>query len=252
MPLGVGGAFTSRFYHNNYIFDLNGITLLLDAGTTLRDSLGASDIEVCDIDYVFITHFHFDHVGGLEELLMKRYWRFVDNEHAPLKLNVIVHETQVNLYHMLLQPGLSNQGLTLNDYCEFIVLPESNSLHLNGYEISLTDISDLHVKGMKSFAVKILETNSKKNILFTSDIKFLTNSNFIEQINENTCAIFQDISFTENQAHSTLNEVLSYYPKRFHNKIYAMHYCDDIESYTYVIQQANINITIQGKPILIE
>ena len=49
-PLGVGGAFTKSNYHNNYIIELDNKFLLIDAGTTLRNSLPAAGFNYFAID----------------------------------------------------------------------------------------------------------------------------------------------------------------------------------------------------------
>ena len=73
-PLGVGQGFSTKYFHNNYIISISNTNILIDAGTTLRFSLEASPYTYTDIDYIFLTHFHFDHIGGLEEFLQRRYW----------------------------------------------------------------------------------------------------------------------------------------------------------------------------------
>ena len=92
IPLGVGGAFTSRFYHNNYIAEIGSKKLLIDAGTTLRTSIKKAGYSYLDIDAVWISHLHSDHVGGLEELILQRYWHFKNGAHLPIKTDIVVHQ----------------------------------------------------------------------------------------------------------------------------------------------------------------
>ncbi len=95
-PLGVGGAFTKSNYHNNYIIQLDEKYMLIDAGTTLRYSLQEAGFNYSDIHFVFISHLHFDHVGGLEEMVLQRFWRFEEGKHTPLKTTIIIHEKLFN------------------------------------------------------------------------------------------------------------------------------------------------------------
>ena len=47
-----------------------GLNLLFDAGRGVAQQLAKAGVELPDLDAVFITHHHFDHTGGLGDLLM--------------------------------------------------------------------------------------------------------------------------------------------------------------------------------------
>jgi len=48
----------------------SGLTLLFDAGRGVATQLVKAGVAVTDLDAVFITHHHFDHIGGLGDLIM--------------------------------------------------------------------------------------------------------------------------------------------------------------------------------------
>lgn len=244
-PLGVGGAFTERFYHNNYCIELNGKTLLLDAGSTLRYSLKSAGFSVNDINYLLISHFHFDHVGGLEELLMKRYWM---KNKPKEKIQLILHEKQIQPLQKLLEPSLHNQNLTVQDYAQFITISDNRPVSAGPFQIQFIDTSNLHVNGLQSFALKVINRDTLHNFLFSADIKNLKGSNLLDYIDEKTELIFQDTSYSGNYVHATIQEVLEYYPPALHPKICAMHYEDEVETYN----QSGIQLVQQGVPIHLE
>jgi len=47
-----------------------GLNLLFDAGRGVATQLARAGVAVTDLDAVFITHHHFDHIGGLGDLVM--------------------------------------------------------------------------------------------------------------------------------------------------------------------------------------
>ncbi|MDI7744083.1 MBL fold metallo-hydrolase [Lysinibacillus fusiformis] len=239
-PLGVGGAFTKNNFHNNYIIELDEKFLLIDAGTTLRNSLPAAGYNYLSMNYVFISHLHSDHVGGLEELVLSRFWHFENGRHAPLKTNVLVHEKLASPLRNYLKNGLENQGRTVDDFCDFNIMHDDETFTIGNYAFSLFDTTNFHADGLISAGFKLSSENV--NIVFSGDLKQLEASALLKQVDANTVAIFQDISFTYNGVHATLQEALDYYPKSLHEKIYAMHYNDNVEDFEDVIQAANIQL----------
>ena len=248
IPLGVGGAFTSRFYHNNYIAEIGSKKLLIDAGTTLRTSIKKAGYSYFDIDAVWISHLHSDHVGGLEELILQRYFHFKNGAHLPIKTDIVVHEAIYPMLRQLLFFPLENGGNTIDDFCHFIVVNDEDLTNFEGLVLQIFNTSDTHIQGMASSALSI--QGPLGNVLYTSDVKNLQEANLLRFVNDKTIAIFQDTSFTMNGAHAFLKEILAYYPKDIHAKIYAMHYNDNIEDFLSAIKQAGIQYVKQHEAIM--
>lgn len=69
--MGSGSAFTigdGNFHSNMFFEDENHHRLLIDCGSDARHSLYQLGLSHGDIDGVYISHLHADHVGGLEWL----------------------------------------------------------------------------------------------------------------------------------------------------------------------------------------
>ncbi len=64
--LGSGSAFTMNNRQSNMILEDDGKILLIDCGTDIRHSLHQQDLSYKDIDAVYISHLHADHIGGME------------------------------------------------------------------------------------------------------------------------------------------------------------------------------------------
>ena len=52
------------------LVEVAGLRLLFDAGRGVATQLAKADVSLHEIDAVFLTHHHFDHIGGLGDLLM--------------------------------------------------------------------------------------------------------------------------------------------------------------------------------------
>lgn len=247
IPLGVGGAFTERFYHNNYVAEIGTKKLLIDAGTTLRESMKKAGYDYVDIDAVWISHLHFDHVGGLEELVLQRFWQLTDGKHTPMKTPIFVHKKVYPQLRKLLSAALDNQGRKVEDFCEFTVVQDKDIIPFEGIELKLFDTTDSHAKGLVSSGLFIKGAHG--NILFPSDIFNLQKADLLRFVNEETLAIFQDTTFTFNGVHAQLKDVLAYFPKELHSLIYVMHYNDNIEDYLQEIELAGIQYVKERESI---
>jgi ribonuclease BN (tRNA processing enzyme) len=71
LPLGVGDAFSARFYSSCLLVEAEGARLLVDCPHPIRKILreataATTPVDVGDIDAVVLTHLHADHCSGLE------------------------------------------------------------------------------------------------------------------------------------------------------------------------------------------
>lgn len=66
--LGSGGFFTLDNFHSNVLLELEdgGAAMLIDCGSDIRHSLDAAEKNFTNIDTIYVSHIHADHIGGLE------------------------------------------------------------------------------------------------------------------------------------------------------------------------------------------
>lgn len=72
--LGTGSAFTQRNWQTNFLIRAQGKRLLIDCGSDIRRSLAEAGYGYRDLDAVYISHQHADHIGGMEWLAFLTYF----------------------------------------------------------------------------------------------------------------------------------------------------------------------------------
>src|SRR5215813_8474415 len=66
--IGTGSAFTMDNFQSNMLLEDSGKRLLIDAGGDVRFALAKVGLGAKDIDALYISHLHADHIGGIEWL----------------------------------------------------------------------------------------------------------------------------------------------------------------------------------------
>lgn len=106
MFLGVSSALTigyKKFQSNMLLTSSSGRNLLIDCGTDIKHSLHAQKLSHRNIDAIYISHLHADHVGGLEWLGFSKL--FLDETKPKL---FISKDQQQPLWENVLKGGMSS------------------------------------------------------------------------------------------------------------------------------------------------
>src|SRR3982074_1147612 len=107
--LGTGFAFSKKYYNNNALVQCNGFNLLVDCGFTAPRALHDLNIKPHQIDGVFITHLHADHIGGLEEFAFQMMYTY---KKKPVLF--IPKALRHGLWEYSLKGGLENPAENIN------------------------------------------------------------------------------------------------------------------------------------------
>ncbi|KTD51830.1 metal-dependent hydrolase of the beta-lactamase superfamily transporter III [Legionella quinlivanii] len=173
--LGTGSAFTvgSNNFQSNVLLQLNGESLLIDAGSDVRFALYDLKIDYHNIRSVYISHLHSDHIGGLEWFALST---FFDPQYQG-KPNLFVSDSVVgDLWSKSLAGGLStlpNQRASLQTYFNVHSINKYGTFVWEGITFKL--IQMIHVFNdyslMPCFGL-MFEYNSTK-IFFTADTQYV-------------------------------------------------------------------------------
>jgi ribonuclease BN (tRNA processing enzyme) len=71
--IGCGNAFSMINFNQSFVLEEGDKKLLIDCGSRIPLALINSGIKLTDIDAIYISHAHSDHIGGLEEAAFTRY-----------------------------------------------------------------------------------------------------------------------------------------------------------------------------------
>jgi ribonuclease BN (tRNA processing enzyme) len=98
---GVGDGWPSADRgHSAFLYRLNGCSVLIDCGESISRSFKASGLSYDLIDDVFLSHLHFDHVGGFF-MLVQGFWL----ERRAKPLTVYAPEDGIPSLRQMLEAG---------------------------------------------------------------------------------------------------------------------------------------------------
>lgn len=228
--IGIGSFFAKNNYHNNLLINDN---ILIDCGFMAGHGLHASGRNFGNIEHIFITHTHADHIGGLEECAF--FHKFVKGGSKP-KLYLPTPLVD-KLWAYSLRGGLQDietGGATLEDYFEVIEVSK---------EFEITDIHfqivpTFHVPNRFCCGLKI-----NKRVYFSGDTQF--DADMVIKNGTDAEIIYHDCQFFTGGVHAGIEE-LSTLPKTLRQKTTLMHlpdnYVDNIDKslekgFTFAEQQ---------------
>lgn len=229
--LGVGSAFTTQEYYqsNMLITAPSGKTLLLDCGSDTCHSLaeygkraGNRGIE---IDAVYISHCHSDHIGGLEYLAFSTYF---GDRRAEIKL--FAEENLVSrLWDESLKGGLGRiQGkfMRLADYFDCRPVGDDGRFRWEGIRFELVAMPHvvLAEEVVYSFGLLIGGSDAEEDAVFIStDTQFRPDT--IVRIAKRASLIFHDCETTPSRSGVHAHYVeLRTLPAEVREKMWLYHY----------------------------
>lgn len=226
--IGTGAAFTLNNYHSNLIIEEQGKRLLIDAGGDVRFALKSLGLRYKDIDSVYLTHLHNDHIGGMEFLAFSSYF-----DPSCSKLRLYCHKWLLDdLWSFSLKGGLASiqgQILNIDDYFEVHGL--GNGERFLWQDIPLEIVQAIHVYNgywvVPTFGLMITSPRTGKNVYMTSDTQM--NLEYLGENYQRADMIIHDCetSLFKTGVHSHYDELRTL-DATTKAKMYLWHYQDNI------------------------
>ncbi|MCR5318780.1 MAG: MBL fold metallo-hydrolase [Treponema sp.] len=245
--LGTGSAFVKKNFQNNAIVIKGKDHLLIDCGSQCPGALTSYNLSVLNIQNVFATHSHSDHIGGMEELALMH--RYVDKTRPRI---LITDEYKKLLWEESLKGGLSygenrptpyNAGspggyLTFDDYFEQIhpTLLEEEPRPLWEANVGSINIKFFRTMHMPDSVPSWRESAWSTGVLIDNRILFPGDTRFDRELLEymqkkyNIEWIFHDVQGYTGGVHAGIEE-LKTLDAETKKKMILCHYADNFASY---------------------
>ncbi len=234
--LGIGGGLSFISSGNtNMLFEEDGKFMAFDLGRTAPDILVEQlGFDLGDLDALYITHEHSDHVGGVELLAFYRYF-YPNKTGKTVRPKLFISSNLIQpLWDNTLKGGLDchhGKIMSLTDYFECFPIRKSKSFEWQG--IKFTPVQTTHVNaGMyikHSYGLLIENPKTGKTTFITGDSCFSPDTlNFFY---EKADYIFQDCenSPKRSRVHAHLLDLETLAPE-IKRKMYLCHHTTPVEA----------------------
>ena len=196
ITVGCGNAFSIESFNQSFVIEENGRKMLIDCGMQTPQALESIGIDFKEIDDIYISHLHADHIGGLEYFAFQRYdWMNKPRvfKNAPNLIGNV--QLLKDLWDKSLRGGLeSMQGFvaTINTFFQTQPVEPNQSFEWQGWTVDL--VQQIHIMSgsviMPSFGI-MLKKEGHKSVYFVTDSQHCSPRQ-MEDFYDQADIIFQD------------------------------------------------------------
>jgi ribonuclease BN (tRNA processing enzyme) len=240
LPLGVGDAFSARYYSTCLALRAEGTWLLVDCPHPIRKILRESgqaagfSLDVPDFQAIVLTHLHADHASGLEGFAYMNFYGH--RRKTRLLLHPVVAERvweghlAAGMETSLADDGITYLRRTLDTYFTLDFLSTEAAVRFGPFAIECRPTKH-HVP---TFAVRI--TAAGRRLGYSADTMF--DPGLIDWLDDSDLIIHE----TNEGTHTPYEKLVSL-PQRLKDKMRLVHYPDEFD-----LETSNIAPLRQGVP----
>lgn len=237
VAVGTGSAFTMKNWQSNFAIRQNGKYILFDCGGDIRQALAEMGITIQEIDAVYVSHAHADHIGGLEWL------GFCTLFNPSLKKPKIYGEANLlkDLWNKSLVGGMEGlegtkytevggDGVLLSTY--FDVHPVYTNSHFMWEGIRFDIVQSVHITAKyalcNSFGVMWTDPDTNERVYLTTDCQYSPEAS-MRAFYQEADHIFQDCETTpfKSGVHANYSDLRTL-PTEMKKKMWLYHYQDNV------------------------
>ncbi|MCX6379420.1 MAG: MBL fold metallo-hydrolase [Armatimonadetes bacterium] len=245
---GTGSAWSTYYGNSSALLETSGHRLVMDCGYTVPGRLRQMGVGVQNIDAIFISHLHGDHIFGLEEIGFRA--KFSEG----CRVNLIVPEPLVErLWHNILSGTMREpeDRCNLRDYFDVQIIREGEVLQQGPWSLEIHAVD--HMPHAPCYGVKIGANG--KAVAFTADTK----AGIAPFFYEGTEYVFHDCSFLPyfpETIHTHFEQLLDYTPEQ-RAKTWLVHYDDETHQrlasveWRTIVEESGMRITESFIPIIV-
>lgn len=203
----------NKRYRPSVLLQMGKKNYVIDVGPDFRDQ--SLHYGINHLDGVFLTHTHYDHVGGLDEL---RVYFFKHKIRLPTLASIETYEELRNRFHYLFKTKQSDGSL--QSQLDFQILEE--------------DFGKTTFQGMKVQYVSYVQANMKVtgykigNMAYISDIREY-DERVVEELKGTELLILSALRYTPSEVHFSIEEAVDFARRVGAKRTLFTHIAHDLE-----------------------
>jgi len=236
--LGCGHSESLEHYNNNALVVSQNGKMLIDCGYTIKHALSDQGMTIDDIDAIYISHVHGDHVFGLERFAYETKYKY--NK----KIKLVFHKSlYTELWEQTLKGSLGSNGEGDSSFDDYFELHQLDDYKFSMFGINYELLPVKHTPGKPCFGLLV-----NNYLLYSTDTTAIPD--VIDRIKFTVG--FHDVTLAdENPVHATVNSLITQYSEETNKKLFLMSYEDNWQEHKEKIDRTFNGLAFQGQEVLI-